>query len=82
LRAWANRRSKQRIQPIYTRYDDVTTTILAAPGEIQIHCAFGPTTQRTRKKTLDEISQSFELALTDRIFSQDGSSLEEVWRTF
>src|SRR5229473_1994090 len=48
---------EQRIKPIYTRYADVGTTILAAPGEI---------------------SQSFELALTDRIFSQDGSSLEEV----
>jgi len=33
---------------------------------------------RRLKKTLDEISQSFRLALTDRIFSQDGSSLEEV----
>src|SRR5216110_2476266 len=28
---------EQRIRPIYTRYSDVNTTILAAPGEIQIH---------------------------------------------
>src|SRR5438445_13626196 len=28
---------EQRIKPIYTRYADVNTTILAAPGEIQIH---------------------------------------------
>ena len=27
----------QRIAPIYTKYHDVQTTILAAPGEIQIH---------------------------------------------
>ena len=28
---------EQRIAPIYTRYTDVQTTILTAPGEIQIH---------------------------------------------
>src|ERR1700739_4197955 len=28
---------EERIRPIYTRYPDVNTTILAVPGEIQIH---------------------------------------------
>jgi len=69
---------EQRIQPIYTRYADVSTTILAAPGEIQVHLRIWTDDAAHAQKTLDEISQSFELALTDRIFSQDGSSLEEV----
>jgi nicotinamide-nucleotide amidase len=69
---------EQRIKPIYTRYADVNTTILAAPGEIQIHLRIWTDDAARAQKTLDEISQSFELALTDRIFSQDGSSLEEV----
>jgi len=69
---------EQRIKPIYTRYADVNTTILAAPGEIQIHLRLWTDDAAFAKKTLDEISQSFGLALTDRIFSQDGSSLEEV----
>jgi len=69
---------EQRIKPIYTRYADVSTTILAAPGEIQIHLRIWTDDAAHAQKTLDEISQSFELALTDRIFSQDGSSLEEV----
>jgi len=69
---------EQRIKPIYTRYADVNTTILAAPGEIQIHLRIWTDDTAHAQKTLDEISQSFELALTDRIFSQDGSSLEEV----
>jgi nicotinamide-nucleotide amidase len=56
----------------------VSTTILAAPGEIQIHLRIWTDDAARAQKTLDEISQSFELALTDRIFSQDGSSLEEV----
>jgi nicotinamide-nucleotide amidase len=69
---------EQRIKPIYTRYHDVNTTILAAPGEIQIHLRLWTNDAAHAQKTLDEIAQGFELALTDRIFSQDGSSLDEV----
>jgi nicotinamide-nucleotide amidase len=69
---------EQRIKPIYTRYSDVNTTILAAPGEIQIHLRLWTDDAAHAQKTLDEIVQGFELALTDRIFSQDGSSLDEV----
>ena len=69
---------EQRIKPIYTRYSDVNTTILAAPGEIQIHLRIWTDDAAHAQKTLDEIVQSFQLALTDRIFSMDGSPLEEV----
>jgi nicotinamide-nucleotide amidase len=69
---------EQRIKPIYTRYTGVNTTILAAPGEIQIHLRLWSDDAAHAQKTLDEIVQGFELALTDRIFSQDGSSLDEV----
>ena len=69
---------EQRIKDIYKRYADVNTTILAAPGETQIHLRLWTDNAEHAKKTLDEIVNSFEIALTDRIFSQDGSSLEEV----
>jgi nicotinamide-nucleotide amidase len=69
---------EQRIKPIYTRYADVNTTILAAPGEIQIHLRIWTDDAAHAQKTLDEIVRSFQLALTDRIFSLDGSPLEEV----
>src|SRR6266566_3255913 len=69
---------EQRIRPIYTRYSDVNTTILAAPGEIQIHLRMWTDDATHAQKTLDEIAQGFEIALADRIFSQDGSSMEEV----
>ncbi len=67
---------EQRILPIYNRYPDVTTTILAAPGEIQIHLRLWTDDAAHAKKTLDEIVQGFEIALTDRIYSEDGRSLE------
>jgi nicotinamide-nucleotide amidase len=69
---------EQRILPIYSRYSDVTTTILAAPGEIQIHLRMWTTDAAQAKRTLDEMVQGLEIALTDRIYSEDGRSLEEV----
>jgi nicotinamide-nucleotide amidase len=69
---------EQRIRPIYKRYSDVHTTILAALGEIQIHLRMWTEDVAYAQKALDEIVQGFELALTDRIFSKDDSSMEEV----
>jgi nicotinamide-nucleotide amidase len=69
---------EQRILPVYSRYPDVTTTILAAPGEIQIHLRMWTDDTAAAKTRLDEMVQGFQLALTDRIYSDDGSSLEEV----
>jgi nicotinamide-nucleotide amidase len=69
---------EQRILPIYSRYPAVHTTILAAPGEVQIHLRLWTDDAQHAQKTLDEMVQGFELALTDRIFSYDGRGLEEV----
>jgi len=69
---------EQRIVAIYKRFPEVHTTVLAAPGETQVHLRLWTNDAERAKKTLDEIVSGFEIALTDRIFSQDGSSLEEV----
>jgi nicotinamide-nucleotide amidase len=69
---------EQRILPIYSRYPDVQTTILAAPGETQIHLRVWTQDAFHAKKTLAEIVQSFHIALGDRIFSEDGRGLEQV----
>jgi competence/damage-inducible protein CinA-like protein len=69
---------EQRILPIYSRYPDVQTTILAAPGETQVHLRIWTDNAGQAKRTLDEIVQSFHIALTDRIFSEDGRGLEQV----
>jgi nicotinamide-nucleotide amidase len=67
-----------RIAPIYKRYREVTTVVLASPGETQVHLRIWTDDAQHAKKILDEITQGFELALTDRIFSHDGTSMEEV----
>ncbi|HEX8872688.1 MAG TPA: competence/damage-inducible protein A [Candidatus Acidoferrum sp.] len=69
---------EERIRPIYTRYHDVNTTILAAPGEIQIHLRLWTEDAAHANTVLDEIIRSFQLALGDRIFAYSASSLEEV----
>src|ERR1700720_1507933 len=69
---------EQRILPVYQRYPEVTTTILAAPGETQIYLRLWTDDSQHAKKTLDEIVQGFQIALSDRIFSEDGRSLDEV----
>ncbi len=67
-----------RIQPIYKRYADVNTTVLASPGEVQVHLRMWTEDAQHAQKTFAEIEQGFEIALTDRIFSRDGSPLHDV----
>jgi nicotinamide-nucleotide amidase len=69
---------EQRIVAIYKRFPEVNTTVLAAPGETQVHLRMWTSDAARAEKTLDEIVGGFEIALTDRIFSKDGSALEEV----
>src|SRR5262249_37430547 len=69
---------EQRIVSIYKRFPEVNTTILAAPGETQLHLRMWINDAERAKKMLDEIVSGFEVALNDRIFSRDGASLDEV----
>jgi nicotinamide-nucleotide amidase len=69
---------EERIRPIYTRYGDVNTTILATPGEIQIHLRVWTEDAPHAESTLKEMVSSFELALGDRIFAHSATPLEQV----
>jgi competence/damage-inducible protein CinA-like protein len=69
---------EQRIAPIYKRYEDVQTTVLSAPGEVQVHLRLWSDQPDQAKKTLDEIERGFDITLTNRIFSRDGQALHEV----
>jgi nicotinamide-nucleotide amidase len=69
---------EERIRPVYTRYPDVNTTILATPGEIQVHLRKWTEDAVHANAILDEMIRSFELALGDRIFAHTAATLEEV----
>lgn len=64
--------------PIYTRYPEVQTTVLASPGEVQIHLRVWSADPDHASKTLAALQQALDLVLAERIFSRDGSPLESV----
>ncbi|MGH9680155.1 MAG: CinA family nicotinamide mononucleotide deamidase-related protein, partial [Candidatus Acidiferrales bacterium] len=68
----------QRIAPIYTAHSDVQTTILTAPGEIQIHLRAWTTDPAAADRVLQQIQESIVLALGEAVFTVHGESMEEV----
>jgi len=68
----------QRIAPIYLRHDDVQTTILTAPGEIQIHLRVWSKDTAAAERQLQGIQESIVLTLGEAVFTTAGESMEEV----
>ena len=64
--------------PIYRKYENPTTTILAAPGEIQLHLRAAGSDEAEARGALNDLASRLESAFGDNIFSQDGQSMEEV----
>jgi len=64
--------------PVCTRYPEVQTTVLASPGEVQIHLRMWTEDAAHAEATFVNVERGLDLALTDRIFSRDGSPLEVV----
>ncbi|HXN64391.1 MAG TPA: competence/damage-inducible protein A [Candidatus Acidoferrales bacterium] len=69
---------EQRIKAIYVPYEDVHTTILTAPGEIQIHLRTWSTDVPSAEKTLAAIAERISMALGDFIFTTTSEPLEAV----
>ena len=68
----------QRIAPIYQRCTDIKTTLLATPGEIQIHLRVWSADVAAAEKLLGEMVERIALALGENVFATEGDSLEEV----
>ncbi|HVB36477.1 MAG TPA: competence/damage-inducible protein A [Candidatus Acidoferrales bacterium] len=68
----------QRVASIYKQYAGTETTILAAPGEIQLHPRVWSEDEAAATKLLDEITKRFALALGENLFSTAGENLETV----
>lgn len=67
-----------RTAPIYKRYGDVETTILAGSAEIQLHFLAGKATLAEAQARVDELTGEIEHEMDDAIFSSNGESLEEI----
>jgi nicotinamide-nucleotide amidase len=68
----------QLIAPVYKKYENPATTILAAAGDLQIHLRARCSTEGEAAALLVEVGGPIELLLGDRIYSRNGQSLEEV----
>jgi nicotinamide-nucleotide amidase len=68
----------QLIAPVYTKYTNPVTTILAAPSDIQIHLRARCETAEAAEALLTEVGPPIEALLGDRIYSRNGDSLEAV----
>jgi nicotinamide-nucleotide amidase len=67
-----------RVSPIYTRFTDVQTTILAGAGEIQLHFKSRAETMQAAQARVDEAADAVEEELDDAVYSRDGESLEQI----
>jgi nicotinamide-nucleotide amidase len=67
-----------RAAPIYSTYSDVETTILAAPGEIQIHLRAWSGDAAATEAKLKEMVERLTLTLGESIFTASGESLEQA----
>lgn len=67
-----------RVAPIYKRYSDVETTILAAPGEIQLHLKTRSHSLEAAQERVDELAAKIEEELGDLVFSDNGDSMERI----
>ena len=66
----------QAISPVYKKYSNPVTTILAADGDIQIHLRARCTSEAEALALLAEVAGPIELVLGDRIYSRNGEPLE------
>ena len=67
-----------RVAPIYKRYADVETTILAAGGEVELHFKSSAPTLDAAQARADEVAGLVEDELDDAVYSRDGQSLEQI----
>ena len=61
-----------RVSPIYKRYTDVDTTILAGAGEIELHFKTRAATHEEAQQRVDELAGLIEDELDDSVFSSNG----------
>ena len=66
----------QTISPVYKKYENPVTTILAGDGDIQIHLRARTSTEGEAAALLAEVAGPIEMLLGDRIYSRNGEPLE------
>ena len=66
------------IAPVYTKYTNPATTILASPGDIQIHLRARCGSAEDAERLLAEVGDPIEELLGKHLFSRNGDPLEAI----
>jgi nicotinamide-nucleotide amidase len=68
---------EELVEPVYGRWKEHPVTILASPGEVQLHlCVRGEPAAAT--STLAAMEKDFRAVLGERVFGEDGEELAEA----
>lgn len=68
----------QTISPVYKKYENPVTTVLAHAGDIQVHLRARCGSDAEASVLLAEVGGKIDLLLGDRIYSRNGDPLEIV----
>jgi len=68
----------RRAAPIYKRFPDVQTTILAGAGDVQLRLTARGDSQEAAQARVDELAGLLEDELEDFVYSSRGESLEQI----
>ena len=64
--------------PVYARFENPKTTILGAPGQVELHLVAHGDGEADAQARIDELARLLREALPGRIFSEDGRELPHV----
>ena len=67
-----------RAAPIYKKYPNVETTVLAGQGQVEFHLRATAATMDEAQTEVDRLAGELEDDLDDAVFSAQGESLEEI----
>ena len=66
------------VAPVYSRFENPKTTILGAPGQVELHLVAQADGEAEAESRIDELARLLREALPGRIFSEDGRELPHV----
>jgi nicotinamide-nucleotide amidase len=66
------------VAPVYSRFSNPVTTILGAPGQVELHLVAHGDGEAEAASRIEELARLLRDALPGRIFSEDGRELPRV----
>lgn len=69
---------EQLVAPLYTTFTNPRTTILGAPGQVELHLTAEGASDEEAQERIEALATGLRTRLAGRIFSEDGRELHQV----